>query len=102
MSESVGGAPSAAAAPPRPAAGQIALALGLLLVELIAGIQTYLSQTVLPLMAAELNAQSLYGLVTATVLVANFAGLPLGLGLAARFRIPRLLVAFTPASRQHE
>ncbi|PKQ23267.1 MAG: MFS transporter [Actinobacteria bacterium HGW-Actinobacteria-5] len=95
MSESAGGAPSAAAAPPRPAAGQIALALGLLLVELIAGIQTYLSQTVLPLMAAELNAQSLYGLVTATVLVANFAGLPLGLGLATRFRIPHLLVAFT-------
>ena len=50
---------------------------------------------VLPLMASELDAQSWYGVVTATTAVANFAGLPLGLGLAARFRIPRLLIGFT-------
>ncbi len=74
---------------------QIALAVGLLLVELVAGMQTYLSQTVLPLMASDLDAQWMYGVVTATVAVANFAGLPLGLGLAARFRIPRLLIGFT-------
>lgn len=74
---------------------QIPLAVGLLIVELLAGIQTYLSQTVLPLMASELDAQSWYGIVTATTAVANFAGLPLGLGLAARFRIPRLLIGFT-------
>jgi MFS family permease len=79
----------------RPTASRVALAGGLLAVELVAGIQTYLSQTVLPLMAADLGAQSLYGVVTATGAVANFAGLPLGLGLAARFRIPRLLIGFT-------
>lgn len=76
-------------------AAQFALAGGLLLVELLTGIQTYLSQTVMPLMAAELRAQSLYGVVTATGAVANFAGLPLGVGLTARFRIPRLLMSFT-------
>ena len=58
---------------------QIPLAVGLLVVELLAGVQTYLSQTVLPLMASELDAQSWYGVVTATTAVANFAGLPLGL-----------------------
>lgn len=79
----------------RSAASEVALAGGLLAVELVAGIQTYLSQTVLPLMAADLGAQSLYGVVTATGSVASFAGLPLGLGLAARFRIPRLLIGFT-------
>ncbi|BDY01127.1 MAG: MFS transporter [Cutibacterium avidum] len=74
---------------------QIALAGGLLVVELLTGIQTYLSQTVMPLMAAELKAHSFYGVVTATGAVANFAGLPLGVGLTARFRIPRLLMSFT-------
>lgn len=52
---------------------QIALAGGLLVVELLTGIQTYLSQTVMPLMAAELKAHSFYGVVTATGAVANFA-----------------------------
>lgn len=79
----------------RPRENQLPLAVGLLLVELVAGIQTYLSQTVLPLMASDLDARSMYGVVTAAVAVAYFAGLPLGLGLAARFRIPRLLIGFT-------
>lgn len=72
-----------------------ALAGGLLLVELLTGVQTYLSQTVMPLMAADLSARSLYGVVTATGAVASFAGLPLGVGLAGRFKIPKLLMAFT-------
>ena len=40
------------------------LALAMLVVELLAGMQTYLNQTVLPLLAADLGARDRYGLVT--------------------------------------
>ena len=54
------------------------LALAMLVVELLAGMQTYLNQTVLPLLAADLGARDRYGLVTAAGTVPAFLTMPLG------------------------
>ena len=45
------------------------LALAVLVVELLAGMQIYLNQTVLPLLATEMGARNAYGLVTAAAQV---------------------------------
>ena len=41
------------------------LAMAVLVVELLAGMQVYINQTVLPLVAVDLSARAHYGLVTA-------------------------------------
>lgn len=71
------------------------LALGLLAVELLAGIQSYLTAVVTPLMAAELDGQHLYGVLTASTQAAMFLTMPLGVALLRRAPGGRLLVWFT-------
>ncbi len=71
------------------------LALSLLAVELLAGMQTYLSQTVLPLMAGELAGAHLYGVLNAASQAAMFLTMPLGGWLLSRSRIGPLLLWLT-------
>ena len=71
------------------------LALALLTVELVAGIQSYITSTVLPLMASDLHAQDQYGLVTGAGQVAMFLTMPLGTFLLTRYPAARLLTWFT-------
>lgn len=74
------------------------LALALLAVELIAGMQQFLLGTVTPLIAADLDGHHLYGVVTAASQVAIFVTMPLGAGLMQRFSPSRLLMVFTPVT----
>jgi MFS family permease len=71
------------------------LAAALLTVELVAGIQTYLTSTVTPLAALELDGQAQYGLAQAASQVGLFVTLPLGAYLASRYSRSRLLLIFT-------
>ena len=71
------------------------LASGLLVTELVAGIQAYLSQTVLPFMADDLAAREEYGVVIAAGWIATFVGMPLGVGLSRRLGVGRILVVAT-------
>ena len=71
------------------------LALAVLVVELLAGMQIYLNQTVLPLLATEMGARNAYGLVTAAAQVPAFLTMPLGGAMLARWRPDRLMTALT-------
>ena len=71
------------------------LALAVLVVELLAGMQIYLSQTVLPLLATEMGARNAYGLVTAAAQVPAFLTMPLGGAMLAWWRPDRLMTALT-------
>ena len=71
------------------------IAIAVILLELIAGMQTYLSQLILPIMAAEFGSQDYYGLVMGVASVASMVGLPVGAALLQRFRLPRLLLVLT-------
>lgn len=63
--------------------------------ELVAGMQSYLSQTVLPLAAAQLDGVRLYGVVNVAAQAALFLTLPLGGSLPARFGIAPLMLVLT-------
>ncbi|WP_182113113.1 MULTISPECIES: MFS transporter [unclassified Actinotalea] len=71
------------------------LALSLVFVEFLAGMQSYLSQTVLPLVAAELDGAHLYGPLNAAAQAPMFLTMPLGAWLLSRFQVGRLMVVFT-------
>ncbi|TWJ14737.1 MFS transporter [Stackebrandtia albiflava] len=71
------------------------LALALLGVEALAGVQSAIVAVTTPLMAAELHGQRLYGVVTAAPQVAMFLTMPLGTYLLGRFPAGRLLGWFT-------
>lgn len=71
------------------------LALAMLVVELLAGMQTYLNQTVLPLVATDLGARAHYGLVTGAAMVPTFLTMPLGGAMLARWRADRLMTVLT-------
>lgn len=71
------------------------LAASLLAIELLAGMQGYVTQTVLPLLAAELDGTHLYGPLDAAAQAPMFLVLPAGAWLLARFRLDRLLLTFT-------
>ena len=73
------------------------MALAVLVVELLAGMQIYLNQTVLPLLATEMGARNAYGLVTAAAQVPAFLTMPLGGAMLARWRPNRLMTALTAA-----
>ncbi|QGQ20232.1 MFS transporter [Cellulomonas sp. JZ18] len=66
-----------------------------MLVEFLAGMQRYLSQTVLPLVADELDGAHLYGPLDAAAQAPTFLMMPVGAWLLSRFRVGRLLVVFT-------
>lgn len=74
------------------------LALALLSVEFLGGMQSYLTTTITPLMAADLNGQHLYGAINGVPQVASFLTMPIGGALLARFSAARLLVQFTAVS----
>ncbi|MFG1701374.1 MFS transporter [Nonomuraea sp. NPDC049309] len=63
--------------------------------EFIAGIQTYLIRTVVPIVGAELDAHEFYGVINGTGQVAMFLTMPLGPYLLQRFRVDRLLLHLT-------
>ncbi|SDN50347.1 Major Facilitator Superfamily protein [Actinomyces ruminicola] len=71
------------------------LAASMLMVELLAGMQTYINQTVLPLVATDLGARAHYGLVTAAAMVPTFLTMPLGGSMLTRWRADRLMTALT-------
>lgn len=71
------------------------LAAALLVVELVAGIQTYVTSTIIPLVAGDLDGQAQYGLAQAANQVGLFLTLPLGAYLASRFGRSNLLLIFT-------
>ena len=85
-------------APREPNRGRFAvimLAISLLSVELLAGMQRYLSQTVLPLMADELDGAHLYGVLDAAAQAPMFLTIPLGAWLLSRYRISQLMLWLT-------
>ncbi|MEN1974532.1 MFS transporter [Cellulomonas sp. P4] len=88
-------ADDAPAAAPARSRSVVTLAVSLVLVELLAGMQRYLSQTVLPLVAADLDGAHLYGPLDAAAQAPMFLTMPLGAWLLSRFRVGRLLVVLT-------
>lgn len=73
------------------------LAAALLALELLAGMQTYLLATVVPLVAADLHAHQYYGVITGAAQVAMFVTMPLGPWLLRRVPVDRLLLLLTAA-----
>lgn len=74
---------------------QTVLAAALVALELISGMQIFLNQTILPIMAADLNAQNYYGVLSGTSSIFTLAALPIGAGLARRFRLKPLMLVLT-------
>ncbi len=72
------------------------LAMALLLVELVAACQSYLTVTITPLMAQDLGAREQYGLLVAAVEAALFLTMPLGAALLSRWPAARMLAWLTP------
>ena len=63
--------------------------------EFLAGMQRYLSQTVLPLVADELHGAHLYGPLNAAAQAPMFLTMPLGAWLLSRYAVGRLMLVFT-------
>jgi hypothetical protein len=61
----------------------------------VAGIQSYLLATIVPVVAAELDGRHLYGVITASAQVAMFVTMPWGPVLLSRFRADRVLLVLT-------
>lgn len=72
------------------------LAAALLLVELVAACQAYLTTTVTPLMAQDLHAQDGYGLLVAATQAAMFLTMPMGAALLSRWSAAQMLTWLTP------
>lgn len=71
------------------------LSLSLVFIEFLAGMQRYLSQTVLPLMASELDGSNLYGPLDAAAQAPMFLMMPIGAWLLSRFKVGHLMMVFT-------
>ena len=71
------------------------LTLSMLVIELLAGMQVYINQTVLPLVAVDLGARAHYGLVTAAATMPTFLTMPLGGTMLARWRADHLMAVLT-------
>ncbi|MEL4504014.1 MFS transporter [Luteococcus sp. H138] len=72
------------------------LGAAMVVLELLAGMQAYVSSTVTPLLAAELGGTRLYGRAMAAVQAAVFLALPLSPALIRRWSGARVLVWLTP------
>lgn len=72
------------------------LAVAMLFVELVAACQSYLTTTITPLMASDLQAQDGYGLLMATTQAAMFLTMPLGASLLSRWPAALMLAWLTP------
>lgn len=73
----------------------LVLAICVIILELIGGMQTYLTQLILPIMAADLDAQDMYGVITGVGSISTMVGLPIGAALLKRYRLPPLLLTAT-------
>lgn len=71
------------------------LAAALLSLELLAGMQAYLLNTIIPIVGTDLDATDFYGVIIGTAQVAMFLTMPLGPWLLARFRVDGLLLSLT-------
>lgn len=77
--------------------GAFLIALAVIVLELLGGMQAYLSQLILPIMAKDLGARDSYGLVMGVAEIAAMTGLPIGAALMTKVRLPRLLLLATLA-----
>ncbi len=68
----------------------------MLVVELVAACQSYLTTTITPLMAHDLRAQDGYGLLIASTEAAMFLTMPLGAALLSRWPAAQMLTWLTP------
>lgn len=75
----------------------LVLAICVIILELIGGMQTYLTQLILPIMAADLDAQDMYGVITGVGSLSTMVGLPIGATFLRRCRLPRILLTATAA-----
>ncbi|WP_227712755.1 MFS transporter [Nanchangia anserum] len=73
----------------------IFVAAAVITLELIGGIQSYLNQLILPILAKELGAQHLYGAILGVSSTAATTGLPIGATLLGRLRLSKLLLGAT-------
>ncbi len=73
----------------------LVIAIAVIVLELIGGMQTYLNQLILPILAKDLHAQHLYGVIMGVSAMSSMAGLPIGAALMNRIRLPRLLMGAT-------
>lgn len=73
----------------------LVLAGSLIFVEFLGGVQRYLSQTVLPLVATELDGADLYGPLDAAAQAPMFLMMPIGAWLLSRYRVGPLMAVFT-------
>ena len=71
------------------------LAAALLALELVAGMQAYLLNTVMPIIGTDLDAKEFYGVIVGSAQIAMFLTMPLGPYLLQRFRVDRLLLHLT-------
>lgn len=71
------------------------IAIAVITLELIGGMQSYLNQLILPILATDLNSQNLYGVILGVSSVATMAGLPIGAAVINRMRLSKLLVSAT-------
>lgn len=71
------------------------LALALLTVELIAGMQSFMQGIIAPQIASDLSATSYFGLLYSAVLASSFITLPWGPRLLAKFGVPALMTWMT-------
>lgn len=71
------------------------IAIAVITLELIGGMQSYLNQLILPILAKDLNSQNLYGVILGVSSVATMAGLPIGAAVINRMRLSKLLVSAT-------
>ncbi|MDO4887998.1 MAG: MFS transporter [Actinomycetaceae bacterium] len=74
---------------------QLLLAIAVVLVELIGGMQVYLNQLIMPIMAADMGGGNYYGLIMGVGSVCSVVGLPVGAALLRRYHLPRLLLVLT-------
>lgn len=77
------------------ARNSIVLALAVILLELIGGMQAYLGQLILPIMASDLGAQNAYGIIMGVSTITAMVGLPIGAALLKRFTLSKLLLVLT-------
>ncbi|MDY5155731.1 MFS transporter, partial [Actinotignum urinale] len=66
----------------------LVIAIAVIVLELIGGMQTYLNQLILPILAKDLHAQHLYGVIMGVSAMSSMAGLPIGAALMNRIRLP--------------
>ncbi len=71
------------------------IAVAVIILELIGGMQSYLNQLILPIMAKDLHAQSYYGVILGISSIVSMAGLPIGAALMNRIRLSKLLMCAT-------